>query len=136
MLIVANILASEELIGHIVEYTIVEGCGPDLLVAARPSLRVAHGAEHSLREVGHHGQQLLLLKFAQHAVYIEVEHLQIKIGGHETGEVLVVVLLIHLEQLVVQGRHDGEAVLCQLLTQLLIKVLDLFGIRQVRHVHT
>ena len=69
---------------------------------------------HVATELYHQGQQLVLLDFAQHAVDVEVEYLQIEVGRHETGEVGIVVGFIHVEELVVVCRHDTEAVFGQL----------------------
>ena len=61
--------------------------------------------------------------------------LQVEVGRHEVGELVVVVLLVDLEQLRIAGRHDGEALLAQLLAQLRVKFLQLRWVQQVLHVH-
>ena len=90
---------------------------------------------HVAAEADHHRQQFLLLHLAQHAVDVEVIELQVEVGGHEVGELVVVVLLVDVEQLVVGGRHDGEAVLGQMLAEQRVELLQLRGVHQVLHVH-
>ena len=77
----------------------------------------------------------MLLHLAQHAVDIEVVELQEEVGGHEVGELVIVVLLVDMEQLVVVGGHDGEAYLGQMLAEQRVKLLQLCRVHQVLHVH-
>ena len=73
--------------------------GVDLLVETRPALHIVQHLVHVATEPYHHWQQLILFHLAQHAVNIQMVQLQIQISGHETREVAVVVLLVHMEQL-------------------------------------
>ena len=54
--------------------------------------------------------------------------LQVEVGSHEVGELVVVVLLIDMEQLLVVGGHDGEAVLGQMLAEQRVELLQLRGV--------
>ena len=76
----------------------------------------------------------MLLHLTQHAVDVEVIELQIEVGGDEAGKFVVVVLLVDLEELVVAGGHDAEAVLCQLLAEQRVELFELGGVGQVGHV--
>ena len=62
--------------------------------------------------------------------------LEIEVGGDKAGELLVVVLLIHMEELVVGGRNNGKTVLCQMLAEQGVELLQLRGIDKVGHVHS
>ena len=64
-----------------------------------------------------------------------MECLQEKVGSYEVGEVVIIVVLIHLEQLVVVSGHDGESVLSESLFQLLRNSLHLERVYQVVDIH-
>ena len=130
-----DILASKQFVGDIVESCIAVCDFIPFLVCARPSLHVVQQFVHIATEGGHQWQQLLLLHLAQHAVDVEVENLQVEVGGHEVGEVVVVVLLVDLEQLVHTCGHDAETVLAQLLTEQRVEILELCGVDHVLDVH-
>ena len=108
--------------------------GPYLIALSRSSL-LMHGLIQIVRHVGNELRERLLLHLTQHAVEIEVIQLQIEIGGHKTGEAVVVVLFVDVEKLFVSSRHDAEAVLTQVLRQGLFEVLQLGNIHQITHVH-
>ena len=126
--------ACEEMVGHVEEADVTGSCVLDDLLTAL-IVDGPHLLHHLVAVVVHQGIELVGLQLAQHTVDIEVVELQVEVGGDEAGEVVVVVLLVHLEELVVAGRHDAEAVLCQLLAQLWVELLQLRGIGQVGHVH-
>ena len=78
---------------------------------------------------------MILLKFPEHAVDVEVINLQEKVGSHEVREFIVVVLLIDMEQLLMVCRHNGKAVFCQPLAEQRVEIFQLCGVHQVAHVH-
>ena len=94
-----DVVTREQLVGNVVERRVMMGHGVDLLVEARPSLHVVQHLVHIPAELCHHWQQFVFLHFAQHAVNIQMVQLQIEVGSHETGEIAVVVLFVHVEQL-------------------------------------
>ena len=130
----ADGLACQQLVGHGEENGIMVGVGPDLLIVRVGSLLV-HGVIHVTGHIDHELRQLLFLDLFQHTVEIEVIQLQEQVGGDKAGELLVVVLLIDMEQLVVGGGNDGKAVLCQMLAEQGVELLQLLGIDEVTHVH-
>ena len=131
-----DIIASEQLVGDVVESDIVLGYLVDLIVEARPPFHIVQQLVHVAGESNHQGQQLVLLQLAQHAVEIEMIELQVEVGGHEAGEVGIVVLLVDLEELVQVGGHDAETVFAQLLAELRVELLELRGVGEVQHVDT
>ena len=76
-------------------------------------------------------KQFAFLGLAQHAVEIHVVKLKIKVSGNKTGEIVVVVVFIHLEQLVVGVGHDGEALFREHIRELLVGILNLEAVYQV-----
>ena len=126
--------ACEEMVGHVEEADVTGSCVLDDLLTAL-IVDGPHLLHHLVAVVVHQGIEVIGLQLAQHTVDIEVVELQVEVGGHEAGEVGVVVLRVHLKELLVAGRHDGESVLCQLLTQLRVELLQLCGIGQIGHVH-
>ena len=80
--------------------------------------------------------QSLLFNIAQQTVEIEVIELQIKVGGHEVGEVRVVVALVQLEQLVVPCWYDGKTVTSQLILQGSRIFLELHIVHHIIHIDT
>ena len=66
-----------------------------------------------------------LFNVAEHAVEIEVEHLQEEVGGDEAREIVVVVFLIDVEQLVFVVGHYGETVSGECVVELRVYFLEL-----------
>ena len=110
-------LSRKQVPGNVVELHVTIGSTREVAVVGCPCIDLAHSLKHVVREVGHQRHQMLLLQFAQHAVEVEVIELQEEVGGDKRGEALVVVLLIDVEQLFVLCRHNGKALVCQLLTE-------------------
>ena len=102
-------------------------------------LRLAGRAAHFLigqfAEFGHHGQHLLFFNVAQQTVEIHMEGLQKEVGGHEAGEVVIVVALIDVEQLVFLSRHDGKSLTTQSLLQPWVERGELEGVHDIGYVH-
>ena len=94
-----DVIAREQLVGNVIERCIMMRHGIDLLVETRPALHIVQHLVHVATEPYHHRQQLVFLHLAQHAIDIQMIQLQIQVGGYETWEVAVVVLLVHMEQL-------------------------------------
>ena len=81
-----------------------------------------------LAELFEHWEELLLFDVAQQTIEIEVVELQVEVGGHEAGHVGIVVLFIEVEQLLMLGRHDGEAFPGQLLLKVSIELNELLRV--------
>ena len=89
---------------------LAEGCcGLGLLARRGRGCQFGHAVKHPSREGRYQRVELFLFGVAQDVVEIEVEKLQIEVGGYETGEVGVVVLLVNVEQLLQPLWYDGEA---------------------------
>ena len=88
-----------------------------------------------LAELLQQRHQLLLFHLAQHAVEIEVVELQVEVGGDESRELMVVVLLVDMEQLLVLGGHDGKAVVAQVVPQPLVGLLQQGRVHDIGDIH-
>ena len=128
------LLASEQRVGNGKEGHVVFG-GSLQVGILRLAGRAAHFLIGQFAEFGHHGQHLLFLNVAQQAVEIHVEGLQEEVGGHETGEVVIVVALIDVEQLVFLSWHDGKSLTTQSLLQPWVERGELEGIHNIGNVH-
>ena len=126
--------ASEECFGYGEEPYIVGSCTFQFCASFCSLVYLLHLVEHLRTVVYHHGEEAIHLQLSQHAVDVEVIKLQIEVGGYEVGELPIVVLLVYLEQLCVSCWYNGKAVFAQMLTQLLVKLLNLRRIQQVAHV--
>ena len=76
-------------------------------------------------------EQFTFLSLAQHAVEVHVIELQIEVGSDETGKVVIVVVLVHLEQLVVGVGHDGKTLFRKHVQELRIRILKLETVYQI-----
>ena len=65
------------------------------------------------------------LQTLQHIAEIHVKGLQVNIGGHKAGHALIVVHLIHVEQLLHVGRRDAEVIAVQPLVERRVEILHL-----------
>ena len=84
---------------------------------------VAGACLHRLAELFQGLPKPVLLHFAHHAVEIEVEKLQIEVGGDKRRKVAVVVLLIDVEKLHLPPGNDGEAVFAERLFEFRVDFL-------------
>ena len=131
---IGYLLTRQQLVGHGEVDGIVVSQLAYLLAAGILGL-VVHGLIHVERQLGHQPVERVLLQFAQHAVEVQVVELQEEVGSHKRGEARVVVLLVNVEQLLMAGRHNGKAVLRQLLAEQRVELLELRGVQQVLHVY-
>ena len=76
-------------------------------------------------------KQFAFLGLAQHAVEVHVVKLEVKVSSDETGEIVIVVVFIHLEQLVVGVGHDGESLFREHIRELFVGILNLEAVYQV-----
>ena len=76
-----------------------------------------------MREGFHQCVELFLFGIAQNVVEIEVEKLQIKVGGYKAGEVGVVVLLVNMEQLLQVVWHNGKPIAADGILQFRVEVV-------------
>ena len=118
-------LAAEQRAGHV-------EVGVQPLLFGRRALRQLVAP---VAEAVYGAEQSLLFHVAQQTVEVEVVELQEEVGGHEVGEVGVVVLLVDVEQLLVLSGHDGKALAPQLAAQPIVKRLQLHGVHHVAHVY-